>query len=246
MLSQLQMNRHPTLKQFSPPKTWVKLQESEFIKNRHLGQPDRRSDCAINSLAFVGAMQRETAETVSIMMREGTCKKGLNSTDIANYFEGNDGSERMPHNFVELSTIEEVYSTFAGLKENMVSLIGINRKNGVGHSATVIRMGGELMVFDAQVETLTPNIRDWLISENASSVEVVLKLDKRVHCRDETSTQVSKHCEEGSNHKWARFNNEEPTRPRPIPRQKNRDATNARFKREVEAAGLDYEMMCRL
>ncbi len=241
-------NRNPTLKQFSPPKTWVKLQESEFIKTRQLGHPDRRVDCAINSLAFVGAMKRPTAETVSSMMREGTCKQGLTSIDIANYFEGNDGSERMPHNFVQLSTIEEVYATFAGLKENMVSLIGINRKSGTGHSATVIRMGGELRVFDAQVETLTSNIRDWLISENASSVEVVLKLDKRVHCRDETSTKVSKHREEGSNHKWARFNDEEqrqPQRQTQRQTQKNRDA-NTRFKREVESAGLDYEMVCRL
>jgi hypothetical protein len=188
------------------------------------------------------------------MMREGTCKQGLTSTDIANYFEGNDGSERMPHGFVQLSTIEEVYSTFAGLKENMVSLIGINRQSGVGHSATVVRMGGELMVFDAQLETLTPNIRDWLILENASSVEVVLKLDKRVHCRDETNNQVCKRREDGSNNKWARFNDEEepqrqrrPSQKRPRPRQKNRDDdANARFKREVESAGLDYEMVCRL
>lgn len=185
------MDRRPTLKQFKAPIAWTKLNEATFIKTRQLGQPDARCDCVINSLAFVGAMKRTIAEETSKMVNDR--KRGITTTEIAEYFEGNDGYEKNPHGTVGINTLAGVYETYAELKENMVALIGINRINAPGHSATIVRLGGELMVFDAQVETLTLSINDWLISENASSVDVVLKLDKRVHCRDETRISVKKH-----------------------------------------------------
>jgi hypothetical protein len=190
------MDRRPTLKQFKAPIAWTKLNEATFIETQQLGLPDARVDCVINSLAFVGAMKRATAEETSSMVNNRKC--GVTSTQIAEFFEGNDGSERMPHGVVGLTTLASVYETYAGLKENNAALIGINRLNAPGHSATIVRLGGELMVFDAQVEKLTPSINDWLISENASSVEVVLKLDKRVHCRDETRVSVKRH-DDGEN-----------------------------------------------
>jgi hypothetical protein len=189
----VKMDRRPTLKQFKAPTAWTKLQEASFNETQELGQQDTRCDCVINSLAFVGAMKRELAEETSKMVNDR--KWGITTTEIARYFEDNDGYEKNPHGTVGINTLAGVYETYAGLKENMVALIGINRLCGVGHSATVVRLGGELMIYDAQAETLTPNIGDWLISEKASSVDVVLKLDKRVHCRDETHNTVKRNNE---------------------------------------------------
>ena len=244
----MKMDRRPTLKQFKAPADWTKLQETTFIKTRQLGQPDKRVDCAINSLAFVGAMKRTTAEATAKMINDRKC--GITSTEIAGYFEGNDGSERMPHGVVGLTTLVGVYETFSELKENMVAMIGINRLSGIGHSATVVRLGGALMIYDAQIEVLTPSINDWLISQGASSVEVVLKLDKRVHCRDETRVFVKRHDEINDNkqHKvehqeQPRIQIEDPSLQHQIPLWKVRNFERSRkLKREKAMSAFVKEM----
>lgn len=233
------MDRTPTLKQFKAPIDWTKLQEATFIKTQQLGQQDTRCDCAINSLAFVGAMKREQAEATSKMINDRKC--GITSLQIAEYFEGNDGSERMPHGVVGLTTLVGVYETFSELKENMVAMIGINRLSGIGHSATVVRLGGALMIYDAQVEMLTPSINDWLISENASSVEVVLKLDKWVHCRDETRVSVRRQEEANKRHKVE--HQEDPSLQHQTPWWKVRNFERSRrLKRERASSAFDKEM----
>jgi hypothetical protein len=223
----MKMDRRPILKQFKAPIAWTKLQEVSFIQTQQLGQRDTRCDCVINSLAFVGAMKRELAEETSKMVNDR--KQGITTTEIAEYFEGNDGYEKNPHGTVGINTLAGVYETYAELKENMVALIGINRANGPGHSATVVRLGGELMVFDAQLETLTPNIGDWLILENASSVDVVLKLDKRVHRRDETHVGIKRNAE--TNDKIKRQKVEEPP-----PVWKARNLEKSRRLKRVQAS----------
>jgi len=231
---QVKMDRRPILKQFKAPIAWTKLQEASFIKTQQLEQRDTRCDCVINSLAFVGAMKRELAEETSKMVNDR--KWGITTAEIAGYFEGNDGAEKNPHGTVGITTLAGVYETYAGLKENMVALIGINRLCGVGHSATVVRLGGELMIYDAQVETLTPNIGDWLNSEKASSVDVVLKLDKRVHCRDETRVSIKRNNE--LNDKTKRQKVEQP-----MPMWKVRNLEKSRkLKREKASSTFVKEM----
>jgi hypothetical protein len=175
-------------------------------------------------------MKRDVAEETSKMMNDR--KWGLTSSNIAEYFEGNDGGEKNPHGTVVLNTLAGVYETFAGLKENMVSLIGISRLSGVGHSATVVRLGGELMIYDAQLETLTPNIANWLDSESASFVEVVLKINKRVHCRDETHISVKK------THDDDEFNKRQKIE-QPLPRWK---VQTRRLKRQRSSSAFVKEM----
>ena len=179
------------LSQFRIPDVkWSKLQETQYNNSQLLGLPDKRTDCAINSLAFIGAIGRQDAEQAAEMLNEANC--GLYPTQVANYLECKDGYEKPPHGVFQIEALNDVLTTYAELKENSASLIGITRRDETGHAATIVRIGGELMVFDPQSEVITHSINEWLIKENVVNVSAIMKLNKRSHCREETNIHVAK------------------------------------------------------
>lgn len=169
-----------------PDATWKKLQESQCI----IGSPDQRKDCVINVFAFIGVIPREDAEKIAKSVNER--QFGISPTDAAAYLEDKGGYEKNPHGIRNSRTIDNVMDTYKEVKENFASVIGICRQDGTGHAASVICIGGNLMVFDPQSEVLTHNIRDWLVNENAVEVGTILKVNKRVHRREETSVSIRK------------------------------------------------------
>ena len=177
-----------------PDAKWSKLQESQYNNSQLLGLPDNRVDCAINSLAFIGAIGRQDAEQAAEMLNEANC--GLYPNQVANYLECKDGYEKPPHGILRLGTLNDILTTYAELKENSASLIGITRRDETGHAATIVRIGGHLMVFDPQSEVITPSINEWLIKENVVNVSAIMKLNKRSHCREETNIGVAVKSEE--------------------------------------------------
>ena len=183
------LDRHPKLKQFPAPKTWEKLQKEEYEFNMQNGYRDNRVDCVINSLAFVGAMERNKAEKESKIVNAR--QFGIHPTDVASYLESNDGYEKNPH--VVLPYVGGgLEMAFKELKNEYATLIYLSRLSGVGHMATIVRLNGKLMVFDPQVECICHNIGDWLDKEGASYVGAIFVLGKHVHCREQTNVCVSK------------------------------------------------------
>ena len=177
-----------------PDAKWSKLQEIQYNNSKLLGLPDKRTDCAINSLAFIGAMGRQDAEQVAEMLNETS--SGLYPIQVANYLECKDGYEKPPHGVFQIEALNDVLTTYAELKENCASLIGITRRDTTGHAAAVVRVGGQLMVFDPQLEVITPSINEWFIKENVVNVSAIMKLNKRSHCREETNIGVAVKSEE--------------------------------------------------
>jgi hypothetical protein len=177
-----------------PDAKWSKLQEIQYTNSQLLGLPDKRVDCAINSLAFIGAIERQDAEQTAEMLNDR--EYGVYPDQVASYLECKDGYEKPPHGVLQIDALNDILTTYGELNENSASLIGIARRDETGHAATIVRVGGELMVFDPQSEVITPSINEWLIKENVMYVFAIMKLNKRSHCREETNIRVTNNSEE--------------------------------------------------
>ena len=189
-----------------PNERWAKLQESQYLENTYLGIPDERKDCCVNTFAFMGALKREEAEKIAKVVNEEN--RGIMPNDAAAYLENKSGYEKSPHGITMMSTLSEVFNAYKDVKENCASLIAISRADGTGHAATIVCIGRKLMIFDPQSEVLSENIAEWLDNERAIRVETILKLDKRVHCRDEATVCIRK--DEGDGRKWRKIEEKEP------------------------------------
>ena len=211
---QANLNRHPKLKQFPlPTTTWEKLQKDQFEINKSNGLQDNRVDCAINSLAFVGAMDRSTAEKTSAAINAR--KSGVFTHDIRAFLESKDGYEKKPHKSEFFTTQTSAYMSnrYSELKPGCSALISIHRLNGAsGHTATIIRMNDKFMVFDPQTEKTYEDVYEWLDREAADCVEVVTEVDKRVHCRSASNVSVRRlkpDQDESANYKFSKVALEE-------------------------------------
>ena len=198
--------RYPKLKQFPlPTTTWEKLQKDQFENNKSNGLQDNRTDCAINSLAFVGAIDRPTAEKTSAAINAS--QNGVFTHDIRAFLESKDGYEKKPHKseFFTTLTIAHMSDRYSELKPGCSALISIHRLNGAsGHTATIIRISDKIMVFDPQTEKTYENVYEWLDNEAADCVEVVTEVDKRVHCRIASNLSVRRLGKDEPNYKFSK------------------------------------------
>ena len=239
-----------SLPSFKYSQAWEKLQSATYNLGRQIGIPDTRVDCAANSLAFIGAMDRDSAEEVAKILNYRYCS--VNVLDIASYLSG-DGYERTPHYIQRVTPdttdIEVVYSS---LEEGHAALISLNRISLSGHTATVIRIGGQLAVFDPQTEMLYNNIGEWLELESACSVDLIVKVTKVSHGLEESNICVRKAHNDDT--KRIRLNN--PAQAKSKPKSKpvirptrteiKREKSFTRFMRSIEEAGLDCNQFARL
>lgn len=204
-LSNKQAIRLPKLKQFPQPESWEILQKNKYNLND-------RVDCAINSLAFVGAMDRETAENTAQIVNDR--KGGVFTHDIRAYVETKDGYVKKPHQpaYFSPQTSADMSNLYGELKNGFTALISIHRLNGAsGHTATIIRTDDKFMVFDPQTEQITQDVCGWLDQEHAAWVEVITEVDKRAHCRSESNVSVRRvkpDQEESTNYKFSRIMDE--------------------------------------
>jgi len=198
--------RPTKLKQFPlPTTTWEKLQKEHFENNKSNGLQDNRTDCAINSLAFVGAMDRATAEKTSAAINAS--QNGVLTSDIRAFLESKDGYEKRPHKseYYTTLTIAHMSDRYSELKPGCSALISIHRLNNeTGHTATVIRISDKIMVFDPQTEKTYENVYEWLDNEAADCVEVVTEVDKRVHCRVASNLSVRRLGKDEPNYKFSK------------------------------------------
>ena len=222
-----------------PSNKWTKLQEDQYIQNQQLGLPDIRVDCCINTFAFVGAIKRQDAEQIAKTVNDrGT---GIMPDEAAGYLESKSGYEKSPHCINVMRTIREVRSAYSSVKENCASVIGISRADGSGHAASVVCVDGKLIVFDPQIETVFPDIEAWLIKEKAVAVESIFKLNKRVHCRDESNVSVSSRKVEDHIHKCYRMEDHVPEwkiKNFERTRQRKRDALKREFVADMLSVGF--------
>jgi hypothetical protein len=85
-----------------------------------------------------------------------------------------------------------------------------------------------------QIKVVFPNIEAWIIKEKAVAVERIFKLNKRVHCRDESSVEDHIHkCYRMEDHvpEW-KIKNFERTR------QRKRDALKREFVADMLSVGF--------
>jgi hypothetical protein len=234
------------LRSFKCPKVWEKLQSVTYNLRRQCGLPDNRVDCAANSLAFVGAMDRDSAEEFakSLNLRYRT----VNVLDIASYFTG-DGYERTPHYIQRITPETNIEHVYSCLEEGDAALISLNRISSSGHTATVIRIDGQLAVFDPQTEMIYYNIQQWLESESACSVDLIVKVNKVSHGLEESNICVSK--ETDVTKKFRRLNDpaiKKTANPikRPTHAERKKEKSLTRFIHSLEEAGFDYNQFARL
>ncbi len=180
-----QMLKHAGITQFEIPDTWTKLQKEQYELKKLYGLPDNRTDCAINTLAFCGQLKRDTAEQIASNYNANQI--GLYTYEMAACLERNDGYVKRPRIVKRVDTLDAVMETYDQLKNNHSAIININRPFGPGHAATVVKLNHELKIFDPQVEVLAHNVGEWLVQQNASSVDIIVETSKKSHLRDEVS-----------------------------------------------------------
>jgi hypothetical protein len=196
-------------------------------------------------------MDRDSAEEVAKILNYRYCSVSV--LDIASYFTG-DRYERNPHYIQRVTPdttdIEEVYSS---LEEGHAALISLNRLSSSGHTATVIRLNGQLAVFDPQTEMLHNNIGHWLELESACSVDLIVKVNKVSHGLEESNICVRK--PQNDDTKRIRLHHPAQVKPnsvkckpviRPTRTEIKREKSFTRFMHSIEEAGLDCSQFARL
>jgi len=233
-----------TLPSFKYPKCWEKLQRVSYELRKQCGLPDTRVDCVANSLAFIGAMDRDSAEEFAKTLN--LRGYGVNAREILNYMTGY-GYERMPHYVQHITPETNIEQVYSFLKEGYGTLISLIRTCSIGHMATVIRFGGQLAVYDPQKEVLSYNVKDWLNHQFAESVDLIMRVNKVSHMLEESAISVRKPCD--ANAKRIRLT---PTSTRIKPTTSTTSTTRkkeklfAQFVQNVQEAGFDYTQLARL
>lgn len=237
-----------TLPSFRYPKYWEKLQRVTYELKKQCGLPDTRVDCVANSLAFIGAMDRDSAEELAKTLN--LRGYGVQPCDVIDYMTGH-GHERIPHYIQhitpETDDIEQVYSS---LKEGYGTLICLNRTCSIGHMATVIKFGGQLVVYDPQTEMLSYNVKDWLNHQSAASVDLIMRVNKVSHMLEESAVSVRKPSD--ANTKRIRVIAPPSTPHTPANKSKSKEYIRkkeksfAEFVHSVQEAGFDYNQLARL
>jgi hypothetical protein len=180
-----QMLKHAGIPQFEIPDTWTKLQKEQYELNQLYGLPDNRTDCTINTLAFCGQLERDTAEQISSQINARQI--GLYPYEMAAYLERNDGYVKRPRIVKRVDTLDAVIRAYDQLKNNHSAIININRPFGPGHAATVVKLNNVLKIFDPQVEVLTHDVGEWLSQQHTASVDIIVETSKKSHLREESS-----------------------------------------------------------
>jgi hypothetical protein len=236
------------LPSFKFPKTWEKLQRVTYDLRKQCGMSDNRVDCVANSLAFIGAMERDLAEEVSKDLNSR--EYGISIHDISSYLTGY-GYERRPHYVQHITPNANIEDAYSSLKEGYGTLINLNRNGSCGHTATVIRIGGQLAVFDPQSEMISYNIRQWLESQSACSVELIIRVNKVSHVLEESSICVGKETDVVTKRVRVhdppfakKSKSKRPTHADEYIRKKEKSF--ARFIHGLEEAGFDYNQLARL
>jgi len=232
-----------TLPSFKYPKYWEKLQRVTYDLRKQCGLPDTRVDCVANSLAFVGAMDRDSAEELAKNLN--SLNFGVNVHNVVDYMTGR-GHERIPHYVQHITPETNIEQVYSSLKEGYATLISLNRNSSNGHMATVIRIGGQLAVYDPQTEILSYNLNMWLERESAASVDLIMMVKKVSHMLEESDVSVRKPYDADTK----RIRVAPPQTP--PPKQKSREYIRkkeksfAKFVHSVREAGFDYNQLARL
>jgi len=233
-----------TLPSFKYPKCWEKLQRVTYELRKQYGLPDTRVDCVANSLAFVGAMDRDSAEELAKTLNYRGY--GVQPYDVVNYMTGH-GHERIPHYIRHVTPETNIEQVYSSLKEGYGTLISLNRISSCGHMATVIRIGGQLAVYDPQTEMLSYNVNEWLNNESAESVDLIMRVNKVSHTLEESALSVRKPYNIDT--KRIRVT---PQTPAKTNNQKSKEYIRkkeksfAQFVHSVREAGFDYNQLARL
>jgi len=235
-----------TLPSFRYPKYWEKLQRVSYDLRKQCGLPDTRVDCVANSLAFIGAMDRDSAEEFAKTLNSRGY--GVNSREIADYMTGY-GYERMPHYVQHITPETNIEQVYSSLQEGYGTLISLNRNSSIGHMATVIRFGGQLAVYDPQKEMLSYNVKEWLNRESAASVDLIMRVNKVSHMLEDSVISVRK----PPNNDTKRIRITPPPRKirltiRPTTTEyiRKKEKSFAQFVHSVQEAGFDYNQLARL
>ena len=234
------------LPSFRYPKCWEKLQRVTYDLRKQCGLPDTRVDCVANSLAFVGAMDRDSAEELAKTLNSRGY--GVQPYDVIDYMTGH-GHERIPHYIQHITPetydIEQVYSF---LKEGYGTLICLNRTCSMGHMATVIKFGGQLAVYDPQTEMLSYNVKDWLNNQSAASVDLIVRVNKVSHMLEESAVSVRNPHETDTKRIRVIAPLITPTKTNQKSKEyiRKKEKSFIQFVNSVQEAGFDYNQLARL
>jgi len=176
-----------SIRQFPNPLYWRQLQRDVVDTNKHFGLPDRRVDCVVNSMAFVGILDLNEAETIA----ESVNARGIGITPISmlNHIQSLEKKTQLVVEFNNMTQINMLQHT---LKEGHCTLLCINKKGTSGHAAIIAKVSGVLMVFDPQYETYHSDIHAWLTTSNAVSYILFAECKKHGRSLNETTDGVRK------------------------------------------------------
>lgn len=233
-----------TLPSFKYPNCWEKLQRVTYDLRKQCGLPDTRVDCVANSLAFVGAIDRDSAEELAKNLNSLNFE--VNVYDVVDYMTGH-GHERIPHYIQHITPETNIEQVYSSLKEGYGTLISLNRVSSSGHMATVIRIGGQLAVYDPQTEILSYNVKEWLDRESAASVDLIMRVNKVSHMLEESAISVRKpHDADTKRIRVIAPQTPAKTNQKSKEYLRKKEKSFLQFVHSVREAGFDYNQLARL